>query len=272
MIGSLIINKLKAGNTLDASGFPTVLPEELFDVWLEYCNTQTAFELFNQKPGLEGVAMAQLGFLSYVANLTSTPLPVSPFKESAHLVGQSVRAEAKKFKQFLQQRDMASHLKLSDMKLKVDLDVNKVVNAAAPIKATIFFAYTARAQASSYVKDFKVRFGKTSVGKMVHEKEKYWFPQGIPKSVAPSNNLTKKLKTSPVANLPEPFPTFSSLIANKRYWDLLEPKLNLYVARARGDVLAFRIDFELEEVLFFERKPLSMMKTFIARLIKSAYL
>jgi hypothetical protein len=68
------------------------------------------------------------------------------------------------------------------------------------------------------------------------------------------------------------FPRFDVLVDDAKGWSLWKKELNLSVARARGDVLALRVDLDPSEPMFMMRQSVPQIEKAFEQKLKSAFL
>lgn len=223
---------------LNAKAFPSNLEPKLFDVWSSYIGTQVAFELFNMsKDPRIGMDYAVRGFISFASAKFSKvfikPVSVDLYKTSVKSAAQLYSKEVNDLKRFLMNKGFNHWFKLSDIKVKVEGSVNKAANVFVAQNVQVFFALIP--------KEIRKPADSSKLTPILYQNARQLFVDGrVPKVLHKSDSLSKKLETSNH----DSYPRWDVLLSSEKDWTVLRKELNLNASRAKGDVLALRLDLD----------------------------
>ena len=258
---------------LNQKAFPSNFEPKLYEIWLSYIGTRTAYDLFQLGGKDKKLCMeyALRGFFSLVQSRFSRVLisntNVDLCKLSTIEAAKKYQPSAAALKKFFMNKTFGQLFRMSDIQVVLDGGKNPAANAYIATKVEVYLAFMPK---SAFVPTSDgVKKAKLSL--MLFDNKARLFGNEVPKALQPRGNLQQKMdKTSMV----DSYPTFDSLVKKSKPsdWSLWFKDVNLSVARARGDVLAARIELDPSDPIFLGRTPHSQAERQLRKDIQSLFI
>lgn len=258
---------------LSQKAFPSNFEPKLYDIWLSYISTRTAYDLFQLGGKNKRLCMeyALRGFFSLVQSRFSRVLisntNVDLCKISGAQAAKKYQPTADALKKFFTNKALGQLFRLSDIQVVLDGGKNPAANAYIATKVEVYLAFLPK---SAFVPTSEgVKKAKLSL--MLFDNKARLFGSEVPKALQPRGNLQQKMdKTSTV----DPYPIFDALVKKSKPsdWSLWFKDVNLSVARARGDVLAARLELDPSDPIFLGRTPHGQAERQLRNDLKSLFM
>ena len=256
---------------LSTKAFPSNFEPKLFELWTQYIGTRTAYDLFQLggKNAAKSMEYATLGFLSMCSSRFSKVLVTNKtLKITEHSIGNVLSAYAsdiKELKNFIMRKSLKQYFKPSDVAVRFTGRRNPACNAYIAQDVSVYLAFIPKSTFAPTSEGVR----KVSLGHIIRENSNRIFDGKVPDSLQPQGTLNQKLDKSTFSDV---YPRWDVLIEDKKGWSLWKKELNLSVARARGDVLALRMDLDPSDPVFMMRLSVPQIEKLVEQKIKNAFL
>jgi hypothetical protein len=258
---------------LSQRAFPSNFEPKLYEVWLSYIGTRTAYDLFQLGGTNKRLCMeyALRGFLSLTQSrfsrvfITNTAVDIARVSCAAAVSKYKPQADA--LKRFFTNKAFGQLFRMSDIQVVLAGGKNPAANAYIATTVEVYFAFLPK---SSFVPTSDgVKKAKLSL--MLFDNKARLFGNEIPKALEPRGTLQQKMDKN---SLVDSYPIFDALVKKSRPsdWSLWFKDVNLSVARARGDVLAAKIELDPSDPIFLGRTPHSQAERQLRKEIQSLFM
>jgi hypothetical protein len=256
---------------LTTKAFPSNFEPKLFELWTSFIATRTAYDLFQLggKDKAKSMEYAVLGFLSMCSArfskvlVTNKTLKIPEY--STDNAVSAYKTDIKALKEFVMRKSLKQYLKPADVSVRFTGRRNPAANAYIAQTVSVFLAFIPKYTFSPTSEGVR----KTSLGRIIMENSNRIFDGTVPESLQPRGTLNQKLDKSTFSDV---YPRFDVLVDDAKGWSLWKKELNLSVARARGDVLALRVDLDPSEPMFMMRQSVPQIEKAFEQKLKSAFL